>query len=272
MQETGNNTIDTIKLTIRISKNSLSFTTFDYMAKDSIIYKPYILKSGVSIAANMREAFKSGIIIKEQYQSIQILIDTPILIIPSEIFNADDIDTMYRHSFPDCGNNCIIMYNVLPDINAVAVFNINKDLKLVIEDNLSNVKYITCLAPVWKQLHIRCFTGIRKKLYGYFHDNKLDIFSFNKNRFKFYNSFIVSQSKDALYFLLYVWKEIGFDARHDEMHIVGDIPDREWLISSLHEYLKNAYIISPTADYNRAPVSLIKGMPYDLMTLLIKGR
>ena len=59
---------------------------------------------------------------------------------------------------------------------------------------------------------------------------------------------------------------------HDEMHIVGDIPERELLLDELRKYLQRAYVINPTADFNRAPATQIKNMPYDLMTLYVKGR
>ena len=77
---------------------------------------------------------------------------------------------------------------------------------------------------------------------------------------------------DALYFLLYVWKQLMLDSEQDEMHLVGDIPDRELLTEELKKYIQKAYIINPSADFNRAPATQINGMPYDLMTLFTKGR
>ena len=62
------------------------------------------------------------------------------------------------------------------------------------------------------------------------------------------------------------------EAVHDEMHIVGDIPEREWLLQELKRYLQKAFIINPAADFQQAPATKIANMPYDLMTLLIKGR
>ena len=43
-------------------------------------------------------------------------------------------------------------------------------------------------------------------------------------------------------------------------------------MEELRQYLKRAYVINPAADYNRSPVTKIVGMPYDLMTLIVKGR
>ena len=128
------------------------------------------------------------------------------------------------------------------------------------------------MTPVWRHLHQRSFTGHRNKLYGYFHSKRLDLFSFQQNRFKFCNSFEASHAYDALYFLLYTWKLLRLEAEHDELHVMGDIPEQEWLLKELKRYLQKAYVINPTADFQQAAVTKIPGMPYDLMTLLVKGR
>ena len=69
-----------------------------------------------------------------------------------------------------------------------------------------------------------------------------------------------------------MWKLLTLSNEHDELHIVGDIPEQEWLVNELRKYLQKAYVINPTADFNRAPATLVKGMPYDLMTYYTKGR
>ena len=46
----------------------------------------------------------------------------------------------------------------------------------------------------------------------------------------------------------------------------------EQLVEELKQYLPKVYVINPSADFNRAPVTEIIGMPYDLQTLFVKGR
>jgi hypothetical protein len=258
-------------LTIRVSKNTLSFTTLDTTNLDEpIVYEPYTIKSGISMAANLREAFKETTAVSRTAKA-QVLLDAKVLMIPIEQFQESDIEKYYFHTFPQ-DNQLSVTYNVLPEFNSVAVFAINKDVRLVLRDNVSGATAIHLMAPVWHYLHIRSFTGHRQKLYGYFHDKQLEIFSFQQNRFKFCNNFDVSQANDALYFLLYVWKQLNLQPEHDELHLLGDIPGREWMMDELKRYLQNAYVINPTAEFNRAPATEFSDMPFDLMTILTKGR
>ena len=69
-----------------------------------------------------------------------------------------------------------------------------------------------------------------------------------------------------------MWKQLRLENEHDELHLVGDIPEQEWLMDEVKKYVANAYVINPQADYQDAPATKIKGMPYDLMTLITRGR
>lgn len=272
MQETGNNNIiKRPRITLRISRSSLSFAVVDTTTEEQVIFEPFTSKSGISMAANLREAFKTSELLEREYQRGLILLDTPVLMFPIEEFDEKSKDTLYYHSFPGTKNDTVLQ-SIIPDLNSVAAFGINKDLKMVIEDHFSDIKFVPAMQPIWSYMHQRSFTGIYRKMYGYFHDDKLDIFSFDKNRFKFCNSFDVNHVHDAVYFLLYVWKQLNFDSEKDEMHLCGNISEKDWLLETLKKYIQKAFIINASAEFNRAPITQIKGMPLDLITLFIKGR
>ena len=217
------------------------------------LVEPYVVKSGISMAANLREAFKT---FSREFDlpTARVLINTPVLMVPIEQFQEADATTLYLHSFPRSEKE-VVKFNVLPSLNAVCVYCINKDLQMVLTDRFNDVQLMHAMIPVWTYLHQRSFTGHRSKMYGYFHDKQLDIFSFQQNRFKFCNSFETTQAHDSLYFLLYVWKQLNLKPEHDEIHILGDIPEQEWLLEEMRKYLKKAYV-----------------MPFDLNELLAKGR
>ena len=171
MQVTGNNkNWQQARLTIRVSNNTLSFSVVDREAEHQVIYEPYTVKSGVSMAANLRQAFKESDLLQRGYSKVRVYIDTPVLIVPVEEFKEEDLATLYQHAFTKHGSDAL-HYRVQPSLNVVAIFPINKDLKLVVEDNFSNVRFTPILQPVWNYLHQRSFAGIRRKLFAYFHEN-----------------------------------------------------------------------------------------------------
>ena len=271
MQENKTNTVlYQERLIVRITRRTLAFAVTDKTADAQVAYEPYTVRSGISMAANLREAFKSAALLQRGYKRVNILVDVAVMLVPIEEFQEEDMQGLYRYTFGlDDGDT--VVHQVLPDLNAVAVFPINKDIKLVVDDHFTDVRITPLIRSIWTYLHRKSFIGMSKKLYGYFHDKKLELFAFSKNRFKFYNSFELDSSRDAVYFIMYVWEQLGMDKTRDELHLVGDIVDSDGLKISLSQFIRKVYINNLAADFNSAPITAISGLPYDLITLFAKG-
>lgn len=270
MQETGSKDAQVRKnrLTIRVSRFSMSFSVADAQAENQVRYEPYALRTGVSAAANLREAFSTSSLLAAGHDRVRLMADAQVMVVPAEEFREDCAETLYRHTFTAIGNGAVV-HSVIPELNAVAVFAVDRDLRLVLGDHFSDVRVMPVSQPVWTHLYKRSFAGPWRKVYGYFHDRRLDIMSFQKGRFRFVNTFDAGSAHDALYFLMYVWKQLAMDAERDEMYIVGNAPEGDWLLQQLRSFLKKAYVINPSADFNRAPVTRVRDLPYDLMTLYL---
>lgn len=253
------------RITIRAGRDSLAFAMPNAQADTQIDYRPYITKSGVSLAANLREAFKTEEMLQRPTSRARVLVDSPSLIVPLEEYRAQDNDLLYKHSFPQT-EGAVVVSNVLPNLDSVALFALNRDLKLVVEDHYQDVAYVCLMRPVWDYLHHRSFIGNHRKLYAYFHDNALELFSFERNRFVFCNCFDTRHVKDAVYFTLFVWKQLALDQLQDALFLVGDMPEKDTLLSTLRTYIATVVVINPSASFNRAPLTQIKGITFDMIT------
>ncbi len=254
-------------MTIRVSRGSLSFSIASTEKDGQLDFTPYTIKSGMSVAANLREAFKADPTLFETGRA-RVLVDSPVLLLPIEEYDEHHNETLYHHTFPETDGAAVVA-NVLPDLKAVALFAVNKDLRLVVQDHYRDVKFTVLMQPVWRYLHQRSFIGIRRKLYAHFHDGALELFSFERNHFVFANRFSVKHAKDAVYFTLFVWKELALDQLKDELYLSGDIKDREQLLPELQQHVKKVTVINPSADFNRAPMTAIKGITFDLLSLYL---
>ena len=151
---------------IRIGRNTLSFTMPNLSDNERpYIHEPYTVKGGISMAANLREAFKTADLMAIDTRRAQVLIDTPSMLVPVEQFEEDSIVTIFNHTFPSGEEQRTILYNVLPNLKSVCLFAINRDLRGVLCDKFDDVVFIQSMTPVWRYLHQRSFTGHRNKLY-----------------------------------------------------------------------------------------------------------
>lgn len=257
---------DPNRLKIRVSENSISFLASS--GEGNYEHRPYVVKSGMSMAANLRTAFRQEEWLQEKGNKAVLCVTTPVALVPvdeymdEENFNAD---LFYSSTFPGYeGYEKIV--NVLPELNCVAVFAVNSDLKMVVNDNFTDVRYRNVMQPVWRHIYRNNkIEGQHRKLFAYFHDGRVDVFAFQSHRFRFANSYDAKFSHDSLYFILFVWKQLSFDNENDELHIIGSTEYTEWLLGKLRTFLRRVYLVNPVAELNRAPASLIEDLEFDMM-------
>ena len=224
MTEIDNNISDKkLRLTIRFSRNNMAFAVGDPQENGMLVYEPYEMNMGISVAANLREAFKVSELLQSGYKRLLAEMDTPVMLMPIDDFGTQDIETLYHHTYHRQGNEEILS-SILPDLNAIAVFAINKDLKLVIDDHFKDIRIQPLMQSVWTHIYRHLYAGPRRKLFAYFHEKRMEVFCFQQNRFRFSNSYEVENEHDALYYLLYIWKLTGMDTEKDELCLIGDTP------------------------------------------------
>ncbi len=219
------------QIIIEIGADRLSFT----VGKTA---EPYDVNSSISMAANLREAFDGVGLLEDRYEKALVMADSNIMLIPAEDCGEDDLTTMYRHTFSDFSASDIIVSTEMPDMSAIAVYTINKDVNTVLSDHFPNVEFSPLGLPVWREMFRHNFTGTSKRLHAYFHDQKMEVFCFQQNRFRFFNTFAVAHAHDALYYLLYTWKQLAMNVEYDEMNLIGETEHKEWLAEHLKQYLK----------------------------------
>lgn len=271
------NTYNSQRTIIRIGHQSMAFALPAGNNNASTQYEPYTVKSGMSMAANLREAFKENDILllsqNNAIKRVQVLIDTPTLIIPIEEYNSEDNEAYYNHVFPDRKQD-VVLQQPIAELNCVAIFSINKDLRTVINDHFADVRIQPLMVDVWTHLHHGSYATPSQKLYAYFHDQKVDIFAFRKNRFRFVNSYrlgnhsdATNDASDATYFAMYVWKQLAMEQKKDELYLLGELPTD--IKETLQKYVQNVFPINASAEFNRTPVTQLKGITYDVVCHLI---
>lgn len=269
MQETGNNIQRREeRLLIRVGQGSLSFAYKD-ADNGAYAFVPYDTNGGISMAANLREALRDDTLQLGRWRKVQVLLDSPVVMVPIDEYDEHNKELLYNYSVTGQENNAVLA-TILPGVNAVALYSLNKDLRLVLTDNFSDIKIHPVCGAMWQYLQRRGASGNNGKLYCYSHDGKIEVCSFRKNRFLFVNTFQTQHSADAAYFILAAWRQLGMNAVKDEIYLAGDFREKELLKEELRKFVANVYSIKPSSDFNRHPLTLQLGVPFDIITAMLK--
>ena len=247
----------------------MAFAVGDPQENGMLVYEPYEMNMGISVAANLREAFKVSELLQSGYKRLLAEMDTPVMLMPIDDFGTQDIETLYHHTYHRQGNEEILS-SILPDLNAIAVFAINKDLKLVIDDHFKDIRIQPLMQSVWTHIYRHLYVGPRRKLFAYFHEKRMEVFSFQQNRFRFSNSYEVENEHDALYYLLYIWKLTGMDTEKDELCLIGDTPYLNGFIDKAKQHLKLCRLINQEVYFSNSQLAKRKELPYDMKAIYLE--
>ena len=111
--------------------------------------------------------------------------------------------------------------------------------------------------------------GNSKKLYAHVRKHLVEVYCYDKGKLLLINSFPCKQTADCIYYLLYIWQQLGYNQEKDELQLTGKFKDKEGLLTGLRKYLRQVFIINPKAEFNRSEISKIEDIPFDMQTLIL---
>lgn len=220
---------------------------------------PYAVKSDRSLPANLREAFKEQQFLRalERDGIGKILADTILMVASPVMLVPDDLDIDTTPCSIDASYGEIItghkgeekFIRPIPELRVKAIFAVDSDLLLVANDNCSHVTVDNVMAPVWADKYSTEYQNDgQRRLFAYFHDRMVSVFSFEQHRIHFANTFDAAHAHDALYYIMFVWKQLGYSQEEDILYLLGTMPHADWLTTRLKTYIRR---IERDESYNR---------------------
>ena len=243
-----------MRLIIRITRTTISFTAPNTVIEGQTDFEQYSMKTGISVAANMRQALadcrllqvhtsptQNGQTMPSQYHpvfsQVRVYVDTPKILIPAEEFDADAATLIYHHVNNTFENDDVDTVQI-PAANVVAAFAVGKDLRFVLTERFLHVEFLHLLGPVITEFSRFASGGFQEKMFCYFHDRRVDIFSFRKGRLRISTSFEISTTEDSAYYILNTWQQLGM-RKTDILCLSGNITGHEALLNMLKQFVRN---------------------------------
>jgi len=153
-----------LQLTLRITRGSMSFSVGNPLSDKRMVFEAYELNKSISAAANLRQAFASSELLMSGYNRALVLTDGDTMLVPADEYQPEGIETLYQYTFGNYAPaSSTVVATPLAEHGAVAVTAVSKDLKTVVDDHFSDVRYLPLIAPVWQHLRHRCHGSHRRQ-------------------------------------------------------------------------------------------------------------
>lgn len=267
MQETGNNPHTAYSLSIRLHADGFSFYSYCTYSEPIIKKEDYSFQPHEPHAATLENALKASPLTHLDNLMVYGLLTSPSVQVPLEAFQKEEAGTLYRLTFKQ-NTYGKIYYNILPHLEIAEIFTVEKELEEVLCQYFPHICFYHIHTMLLEKLALQTMRE-SQKLYAYFHEKEVFIFSTRQQQLYYANTFPIEQTANAVYFILSVWKSLGLEAESHECILLGSPDITAEVTTHLNKYLRHLRTLQPTDIYKRAPLAQVQGLPFDLLTLLL---
>ena len=246
-------------LSIRLSANGFSFS-IHHPSMDGIrYYMPFTINPSYSMTANLKEMLASSEALKRTYKKVNVLIDTPrFTLVPFELFEDEQQDNLFYENF-QFKDNEIVLCNILGKSNTAILFGMDKHTHQLINESFPQARIYAGICPLTEYFTQESRSSNCRKLYVHLKQDAIEVCGLDKGKLQLINTFSCKQISDQVYYLLYIWQQLGFNQENDELYLAGDLLGKEQLLEELRKFLRKVSTIAP----------IINELPFDMQTLLI---
>ena len=257
-------------LSIRLSADGFSFSIYNPAEKETqLIYTPFEVDSSYSMAANLKQMLSETAALHLSYKRVNILVDSSrYTLVPFELFEDDQMEQLFDFNLSKRMNE-MVLCNILGKNNVALLFSIDKHCHQLLNDQYPSARFYSTASPVSEYFVYKSRTGSNKKMYVYLKEDQLEVYCYRLGKLLLTKSFACKCTEDRVYYLLYTWKQLGYNQETDEINIVAHQTPTQELTAELHKYVKQVSIIQPKVEFKHSEISRIEGLPFDIQTLLL---
>ena len=245
-------------LSIRLSADGFSFSIHHPQKMEYFFFTTYQVNTSYSLTANIKEMIVSTDILKHSYRQVNILINTNrVTPIPFDLFEDESSETLFYHNFSKIDNE-IVLCNVLGKSNIALLFGMDKYAHQLLIEQFPKARIFASISPIIEHFVLKSKEESSRNLYVHFLKEKMEVFAFDKGKLLFINSFNCKVIADQVYYILYVWQQLGFSQERDQLGLVGTMEHEDELLTELGKFLRKVTLL-PQKQF----------IPYDIQTLMI---
>ena len=225
-------------LSIRLSADGFSFS-IHHPQNEDVSYTSYAVNSSYSMTANVKKMLATTEELGRSYQTVNVLIDTPrFTLVPFDLFEDEQTEEFFHLNFPKKENETILC-NILGKNNVALLFGVDKHTHQLLAEQFPQARIFASISPLLEHFHTRSRENNTKNLYVHFHASQMDVFAFDKGKLLLTNTFQCKQTPDKVYYMLYIWQQLGFSQEKDQLWLAGNIEAEEELMTELNKFIRN---------------------------------
>lgn len=254
-------------VSIRLRSDGLSFSGYVPSVGESFFYGETEFDRSVPFVSSLKELFFGHEFFTWSFKKVQVVeVSTDYTFVPEPLFDEGRKDELFRFNSSSTDKHCLT--TALKEGEGRLAFGLSEEIYQFCSRTLVRADFIHHVAPqlwLWKK-QSQASTG--RQMFVVLHRRILDIACYDQGRLLFVNSFPADQPEDALYYILHVWRQVGFDQWQDALYIYGNSQRRTKIITLLRTYIHHLHTLQIPSEAYLMGTGVFQAS-FDLIALLL---
>jgi len=226
---------------------NFSFSLYDTEKKCFSFTKALTPKNSSDGFTAFKEVFYDGNFFSSPFRKIWIMNHTPVFtFIPNAIYKDKDKDDYMRFLFSD--HRGITMDHSVSSADITILYQMPNEIYEFMIRSFNEPALIHHSAPLITYFIMQCKKIKNRQMVVNLQENGLDIFCFSCKTLLFGNYFSCINLSEAIYYILFVWKQLQLDQLKDILLITGNAGFKDEMINKLKPYLQQIQQLDISPD------------------------
>lgn len=259
---------DTInyELSIQFALDGFSFSLHNPLENDTFIYREVPIDTTRPYCQQLDEALLAFPQLAAPCKKVYALaVNNRFLLVPPH-YTPSEAEVCYHTAFGETYPPEVVLSTELPIAQISQLYGVDNNLYQWVMVHYPSVTWLHHLSPICEYFARKSHRTHRTKLFALMHRSTLNVVCYNARGLQVANTYYCANCNDAAYYLLNMWQQMGLDVHNDEMHVGGDIAQRNELSDLLKIYIAQVLpVIFPSEVFELGKETM--HAPYDLITL-----
>jgi len=252
-------------LSIRLRSDGFSFSGYIPHTPGSFFYREVVHDKAKSLAEILKDIFYANEFLTWLYKRILIVVETAeYTLVPRMIYQEKQ-----KQKFPDFTFSRVQQKILSAEYGEkIFLYGIDPDMYEFCTRSFVNAAFYPHVMSEMALCMKEGGVQVSSRMSVVLHNGLIDIFCFRQGDLLLVNSFKVRSVEDILYYILYMWKQQGFDQEKDVFSLYGQGEDNRDTMTLLHTYLRNVNLAEIPSEVYLLGNDVVH-VPTDLIALSV---
>ncbi|OFX20737.1 MAG: hypothetical protein A2033_03355 [Bacteroidetes bacterium GWA2_31_9] len=230
----------TYHLSIKLLQDGFSFSILDTVRNKYIAISHYIVDLKIeTFSDKFEKIIDSNELLQRNFKSVYVMCCfSKFTQVPAPLFDASKVDSIFNflHEKDDDEE---LLHNKLDISGTYLIFAIKKNYLDLISKQFPNAKFFHYSLPIIENKLMLYKNKQQQKVFVNINKSSFDILVIDCNKMLLFNTYMIENEDDFIYFILYVFEQLALNPEDVEVIFMGNTKKDDLYFQKARKYIRN---------------------------------